>query len=301
MAAMAGKRILVTGASGLLGRPVLKRLGEVLPEAVCLGTCRTRTRSGLVAADLADPAALARLLDECRPDVIVNTAAERRPDVCERAPDAVDLLNVALPRGLAAWTAAQGARLIQISTDYVFDGSRPPYRPDDPPCPINAYGRSKLAAEEAVRQTDPRAVILRVPILYGQVETLGESAVTAIAAALLAGKGRPVEVENLCVRYPTLTDDVAEAVARIVAAPASVAGILHVSGEEAMTKWDLARIMAPLLGIDPACCLSDERPSATPRPHDCHLATDTARALGLLPAMTPFRRAIGPILAAHRT
>lgn len=168
-------KVVVTGASGLLGRAVcagLKADGHTV-----LGTAHSRATpdSGLAKLDLTDFDGLEAYLRQQAPDAIVHTAAERRPDVVERSPEASHVLNVDVPSRIAAWCKAQaepGPLLINISTDYVFDGVSPPYSVDDPPNPLNAYGKSKWEGEKGVRDDGRpgRTTNLRVPVLYVEAE-----------------------------------------------------------------------------------------------------------------------------------
>ena len=96
-------------------------------------------------------------------------------------------LNVETPRNLGKVCKENGIMLIYISTDYVFDGTTPPYEVEDKPNPLNFYGQTKLDGEEAIKSVYPEAVILRVPILYGSTEYNGESAINVLIDAVLVG------------------------------------------------------------------------------------------------------------------
>jgi dTDP-4-dehydrorhamnose reductase len=283
-------KILVTGASGLLGRSLMVSLAPLAPEGLA-GWARSRAVPPLAAVDLTDResvrAAFLRACSGSAPDLVVHAAAERRPDAVDGDPAAAEALNVGATRDLAALAAEAGARLVYVSTDYVFDGSAPPYFPDSAPNPLNAYGRMKLAGELAVRNAfgadaDLWAVI-RIPILYGRVESLGESPVTELAARLLDGK--PFKAEDWATRYPAHADDVARAVAAVARSlAAGEGGVFHFAGAEALTKYGMARAMAEALGLDPALVSPDPAPPAgAPRPRDCRLDGSRLGALGFAP------------------
>jgi S-adenosylmethionine synthetase len=155
------KMILITGASGFLGRKVY----NLLPEAI--GTYFSRPSEGLVKLDLADFDAVNGLLDANDIKVIIHCAAERRPDVAAQDPSKALKLNVKCTKHLAMEAKKRGIYLIYISTDYVFDGLDPPYKEDDAPNPINFYGKSKWLGEQEVLNHCDTAMILRVPVLYG--------------------------------------------------------------------------------------------------------------------------------------
>jgi dTDP-4-dehydrorhamnose reductase len=294
----------VTGASGLLGRAILAAFrSDAAAWRVC-GAGFSRAREGLVRLDLCDPAAVEACLESLRPRVVIHSAAERRPDVSEDAPEATRRLNVEATGRLARWCATHGAWMLYLSTDYVFDGSRPPYGVGDPTGPLNAYGRSKRDGEIALRDATADAAVLRVPILYGPCETLAESSVTSIVAALLrATPAAPLRLDHWAVRYPTHTADVASVIRQMTLhrlAGHPLAGVFHASGNEPHTKYTLGLLMARILGVDAEALRPDDAPtSGAPRPRDAHLDTSRLDALGIT-ARTPLEPALREILAHAR-
>ncbi|HKK23427.1 MAG TPA: dTDP-4-dehydrorhamnose reductase [Pseudohaliea sp.] len=150
---------LVTGAGGQLGR-------ELAWSAPAELRCAALDRQAL---DITDGAAIGRVLDEWRPRVLINAAAYTAVDRAEAEPAQADAINGMAPGLLAAACAERGVRLLHVSTDFVFDGSASrPYAPDAAPAPLGAYGRSKLAGEEAVRAALPAAVVLRTGWVYSR-------------------------------------------------------------------------------------------------------------------------------------
>lgn len=276
-------KILLTGGSGLLGRAVRAEL-----------TAGGHTVSAPTHAEynLCDGDAVTRLLETGRPEAIVNCAAQRRPDLCESDSPEVRALNIDLPARLAA----AGVPLVHISTDYVFDGTDAPYETDAPRCPLNGYGRQKAAAEEAIEAL-PNVVILRVPILFGPTPDLRASAVTVLAANLMAARGASVPMDDVAVRYPTFTPDVARQIAAMLPGVGiTLQGIYHYTGAEAMTKHLMALTIAPLVGCQAEQCLPDRRPTAVPRPYDCHLSVRRLQEAGLWVPPTPFASALLRVL-----
>ncbi|CAG8737586.1 7080_t:CDS:2 [Cetraspora pellucida] len=156
-------RAIVTGASGLLGRAVYKAFCEAGHEVT--GLAKSRAKNGLRQFDLTDKDKLDALIQELKPDAIIHTAAERRPDVAEENREATFELNVNVPAHIASLSKVYNVLFIQISTDYVFDGKNPPYDVNDKPNPLNFYGETKYQGELAVQNANRQAVILRVPIL----------------------------------------------------------------------------------------------------------------------------------------
>ena len=231
---------LVLGASGFLGTALLERAG---PRAVGVaraagGPAGARADRGWRSLDVTVPGALEDLLDELRPAAVVNAAALARADVCEREPEGAARLNVELPRRLATWTAAHGARLVHVSTDLVF-GGRPPrgerYDEGDPPAPLHVYGRTKAAGEEAVLAADPGALVARLPLLFGDSRGRGLGASDALLAALERGESPRLFDDEW--RTPLDVDDAARALLELLALER--AGLLHVAGPERLSRFEL--------------------------------------------------------------
>ncbi|WFD01518.1 Vacuolar protein sorting-associated protein vps5 [Malassezia obtusa] len=289
-------RLLVTGASGLLGRAVVHAARAREHEVV--GIAHTRAHGGLRALDLTDRDALHALVAEVQPDAVIHTAAERRPDAMEAHPDAAHALNVTVPAEIAAACAAlaRPARLVHVSTDYVFDGAAPPYKPEDTPNPLNAYGRSKRDAERALADARPgTATSVRVPVLYGETEYDAESAVNVLLTALQTSK--PTKMDAHGTRYPTNVADVARFLVALCEHAAPLPPILHFSAPEPMTKYDMSCRMArawnracgrEVVTTDHLVPETTPAPSATQRPGNCHLDTQASAALGVSLACVEF-------------
>ena len=286
-------KILLTGASGLLGRSLMVHLAPLTdtPDGL-IGTAYSRIRLPLQPLDLTNEPAVRQAFSEWAPDLVVHSAAERRPDIVDGDPATAERLNVDATATLAELAVANAARFIYISTDYVFDGSTPPYTIDARPAPLNAYGRMKLAGEEAVRAAyaavrNQSFAIVRIPILYGCVENLAESPVTELAAKLL--QGNAFKAEDWAMRYPAHVDDVARAITTVAnglmsSDPQGLGGIFHVAGREQLTKYGMARVMANELGLNPELVQSDPNPPAgAPRPKDCRLDPSRLVSLGFSP------------------
>lgn len=154
-------KILLTGAAGQLGQelyPLLDRLGTV----VRVDRAVPHRDEDMRAQDLGEPGGVAALLDEVRPDLVVNAAAYTAVDAAEEHRDRAFRLNGELPGQLARWAAAEGAFLLHYSTDYVFSGAQDrPYVESDAPGPLNVYGESKLAGERAVATSGCRHLTVR--------------------------------------------------------------------------------------------------------------------------------------------
>lgn len=181
---------------------------------------------------------------------MVHCAAERFPDRCASDPEGARRLNVVATEHLARECESRGAVLVYLSTDYVFAGTpgQAPYAADATPSPPNFYGETKLAGERAVLATAPTVgVVLRVPVLYGDVERNSESSVNTLLDAVWNRDGKKaVEMDAWSIRYPTNVEDVARVlkdVADKYAAAAAAQGrgqplpkLLQFSSEDRTTK-----------------------------------------------------------------
>lgn len=150
-------RVLVTGAGGQLGRELI----NAVPDGFDIAE---RPRSQL---DISDLALVEAIVQEVQPDIIINAAAYTAVDRAETEAKLSEAVNAAGPSNLAKAARSCGARLVQVSTDYVFDGeSARPYRPEDATAPLNVYGHTKLAGERAALAIAPKAVVLRTAWVY---------------------------------------------------------------------------------------------------------------------------------------
>jgi len=292
-------KVALIGASGLLGRAVSNELASITRWQVI----RTAFRHGdtsTITLDIRDECAVRQFIADQAPDAIVVTAAERRPDVCENDPVLARALNVDALGFIASAAQEIGSWILSISTDYVFDGTQPPYQPDDAPNPLNAYGRSKLDGEQALLRSGARSCVLRLPLLYGPVIDWGESAVTSLTPAIVASaRGvAPAVMDAWATRYPTFTPDVAVAIRQLLERHEigeSVTGAMHWSGDEPMTKFDIAQRIAQVLNVDAQITAERSPIDTTPRPRNCHLASDALEVLKI-GQRTPFDAAIRAVL-----
>ena len=173
------RKVLITGASGLLGRALMKEFNQQDDWEV-LGLAFSRSGGNLRKVDLRNPKEVEAVIEEFKPDVVIHSAAERRPDVAENKEEETTKLNVTATSNLSDVVSRENGFMLYISTGYVFDGTKPPYKPSDKPNPLNKYGKSKLEGEEATMKNELSGGVLRIPILYGEVEYLKESAVTGM-------------------------------------------------------------------------------------------------------------------------
>ncbi|MGI5520977.1 dTDP-4-dehydrorhamnose reductase [Micromonospora sp. CA-259024] len=269
-------RVLVTGAGGMLGRDLLAEL-RAQPDV----TVTAATRSDL---DITDATAVATAV--AGHDVVINTASWTDVDAAEHHEAVATAVNGTGVAHLARACAATGARLVQISTDYVFPGAaRTPYAEDAPPAPINAYGRSKLVGEHAVVRLLPDAgYVVRTAWLYG---AYGSNFVATVLS--LAEQREHLDVVDDQQGQPTWSHALAGQLVRLVGAALSgraAPGVYHGTASGRTTWYGLARSVFALHGLDPdrvRPITSDRSPRSAPRPAYSVLGHGRWAAAGLPP------------------
>jgi dTDP-4-dehydrorhamnose reductase len=219
-------KLLITGGAGLLGR-------ELARQATCevVATYNSEPVTGGVRLDVRDRPAVEAAVREIEPDIIIHTAY-RQSDWATTADGAA---NVAL--------AARGRRLVHVSSDAVFSGRPSPYDESSAPDPITPYGAAKAAAETAVRAIEPAAVVARTSLIVG-----GESALDAFVHSLVAGEPGALFTDNI--RCPIHVSDLAAALLEL--ADSSYAGIAHLVGADALSRYELGQLIARRDGLDPS-------------------------------------------------
>jgi dTDP-4-dehydrorhamnose reductase len=234
---------LVTGAGGQLGH----HLAQVLTERADPhgDTVVALDRTGF---DITDPAAVDAVLARHRPDVVINAAAYTAVDAAETDEARADLVNHVAPRLLAEGLARHGGRLIQVSTDYVFAGdAQRPYEPDDPTGPRTAYGRTKLAGEQAALAALPeRTTVVRTAWVYG-----GPSANFVDTMLRLERERDTLDVVADQIGSPTFVHDLAYGLVALGTATEPGPGVLHFANAGQASWFDLARETFRLAGADP--------------------------------------------------
>lgn len=279
-------RWLVTGAGGMLGHDLL----DVLAGADVRGLTRAEL-------DVTDEAAVSAAVAAA--DVVVNTAAWTDVDGAEQAEEAATRVNGTGPAVLAAACRDAGARLVHVSTDYVFDGrATSPYTEDAPMAPRSAYGRSKAAGERAVRDLLPdTAYVVRTAWLYGRHG--GSFPRTMIR---LAGERDTLDVVDDQRGQPTWTRDLAEQVVALVEADAP-AGTYHGTSSGETTWCGFARAVFEELGADPERVrptTTDRFPRPAPRPAYSVLGHAGWERAGIAP-IRPWREALAQAFPSLRS
>ena len=286
---------LVLGGSGLLGVHVLEAATATGRRVVSAGRHPPGDRAGAEHApfDALDGNALEALLERLSPDRVINCCALSRGGDCEEDAPLAARLNAALPEALGRWAARTGARLVHVSTDLVFGGEphrSTGYREEDPPGPLCVYGKSKAAGEVALLGANPAALVVRLPLLFGDSRGRGLGASDSLLAGLERGERPPLFVDEY--RTPLAVEEAA--VALVELAGRELAGLLHVAGPERVSRYQLGRMVLSGAGRSEAEIETLLRPTrqreldlATPRPADVSLDTRRARALLRSPLSAP--------------
>lgn len=272
-------RILLTGASGLLGGYLLPELVRGSHEVVTWSGPRAERSANVTAVpvDLADRARVAAAFAAARPDVVLHAAARSSVAQCFEQPEAARAVNLGGTETLVELAAKADARLLLVSTDLVFDGQRGGYREEDVPSPLSVYGQTKWAAEQAVLGYR-RAAVVRASLLYGPTRSERRGFFDQQVAALRAGRPCPLFVDEW--RTPLALSTAAQALASL--AVSEVIGILHLGGPERMSRWEMGLRLAAYLGCDDSACVPISRSAASspePRPRDASLDSSRWRAM----------------------
>lgn len=286
------RSVLVIGASGFLGAASVAALRRG-PEALRIVGASRNPAAGPVAPDharaldLDDVDGLAPFLDDVAPARLLLLGALARGADCEADVDRARRLNAEAPEVVARWAARHGARLVHVSTDLVFGAEPPPeggFREDDPPRPVSTYGRTKADGEARVLAACPAAAVVRLPLLCGNSRGRGLGASDAVVAAVRRGERPRLFVDEW--RTPLDVDVAASALVALLAGDAR--GLLHVSGPERLSRYELGLLALRAHGFsdEDARARIDAAEQAdldtgAPRPSDVSLASERARALGL--------------------
>jgi dTDP-4-dehydrorhamnose reductase len=281
-------RVLITGCHGLLGQKVLKVFlkstsAEILATAKEPKTFLDLKGFDYTMLDITNRSDVKNLIVYFNPDVIVNTAAYTNVDGCELNRELAWRVNVEGVRNLVHSARRVDAKLIHISTDYIFDGKNGPYDENAIPNPINYYGRTKLASENEIKIGGIRFAILRTNVLYG----VGRNVKSNFALWLYnkLSSGEKIKVVTDQIGNPTYVDDLAFAILKVVEFDKE--GIYNVGGRDFVSRYDFALKLAEIFSFDHELIIpvkTSELNQVAPRPLKSGLITLKAEAeLGLKP------------------
>lgn len=239
-------RILVTGASGLLG---LNLALEASQQHEVIGSVNQNliqtSEFTVIRSDLTKPGAIWQLLEKSQPDWVINCAALANLDECEAEPVLAQKLNSELPEKLAGYVARGGARLVHISTDAVFDGVEGDYREEDEPNPLSHYARTKLAGERAVLDTNPDAIVSRVNLFGWSL-----SGKRSLAEWFFNNLNDSNTIMGFTDVYfcPLFTNDLCELLLKML--KNDLKGLYHVVSSECISKYEFGIRLARRFNFD---------------------------------------------------
>ena len=271
--------VLVIGASGFIGRHVVRRLVETRSHAVA-GTVLSQTPPDDGAdwrrVDLTSPENIAGVFHSVEPEIVVHLAAMADVNTAERQPDRAAAVNADATASIARLCRQSGARLVFISTEYVFDGRHGPYGEADSPNPATQYGRTKFQAEQHVARLADRWSIVRTSIVYGWPHPGKRNYLPRLVERLRNGQTCPAPTDVY--RTPVYVEHLVDGIHQLV--EEEHPGVHHVAGSDRVSMYDFARAIADAFGLDRKLVLASTDP--TPGPErlglDCSL---TMRSLGL--------------------
>lgn len=264
-------RLLIAGARGQLGVDCVSVLGS---QSEVVGV-------DLPEFDITSEAQVNDTVSSLSPDVVLNCAAFTSVDNCETARDAAWKANALGPSYLANAAHSVGSLLVHVSTDYVFDGSRPhptPYREDDEPHPLSWYGETKLAGERAVAKNAGEFIILRTAWLYGRH---GRNFPKTILRLALNNPGKALRIVNDQHGSPTWSYRLAGQINKAIAC--GCRGIYHATSEGCCTWYEFARRFLELMGVEHELipCSTAEYPTPARRPANSILENGRFKAAGI--------------------
>ena len=270
-------KILITGAEGMLGRTLMRRLSAHACQGTDLGDC-----------DITRAADVDALVSASEADVVIHAAAMTAVDDCETQEELAFAVNATGSANVAEACERHGARLIGISTDYVFSGDLDrPYHEADETGPRTVYGQSKLAGERLIQSRCSNSLIVRVAWLYGP----GGPSFVHTMLRLGGLEGDPLKVVDDQIGAPTSTDAVAGGIANVLSAP--MTGVMHLTCEGETSWFGLTQEIFRLAGLSRPVepCTTDQFPRPAPRPANSRLDNRVLAEHGL-PAMPEWRQAL---------
>ncbi|QOI98731.1 MAG: NAD(P)-dependent oxidoreductase [Flammeovirgaceae bacterium] len=244
-------KILVTGCNGLLGQKLVKKLCsdnafKVIATARAAGNALPAD-TPFYQLDITRPAQVNEVITGTRPDIVINTAAATNVDWCEQNQEACTLVNTTAVQYLVEACNKTGSHFIQLSTDFIFDGTKALLTEEDKPGPINHYGLTKLQAEQHIQRQSASWCIIRTVIVYGVASGINRSNIVLWVKSSLEA-GNPIRVVNDQWRTPTLAEDLA--LGCYLAAKKKATGIFHISGKDFLTPYDIAIRTADFFGLN---------------------------------------------------
>lgn len=244
-------KILVTGSNGLLGQKLTRLLSDE-KSVHLIATARGKSVLPILngefhAMDIVNDEEVQRVIASTSPDVVIHTAAMTNVDQCETDKEGCWKANVSAVESIITACRNVNARLVHVSTDFIFDGSHGPLDEREVPNPVNYYGESKLAAEKLVLESDLHWAILRTVLVYGITRDMSRSNIVLWVKNSLE-QGKNIQVVDDQFRTPTLAEDLA--MGCYLAATRKAKGIFNISGKDFLSPYDIAIHTARFFKLD---------------------------------------------------
>lgn len=263
-------KVLITGASGLLGASLAKLADKSGHTVYSLYNSHPTTIGISQQVDITNPQTVNKAFAASRPDVVFHTASLTDVDLCETNPQVAMRVNGEATGFISAACKEIGSYLIYVSTDYVFDGGRGHYSEEDEPAPINVYGRSKLAGEQEMARHRVESCVARTSVVYGWGRSHRPNFATWVHSKLAANES--VEVVKDQFSSPTLNTHLARMLLEV--AEQRITGVLHVAGSTRTSRYDFALMLAEQFGFNRDLVTpkrADPKGWKARRPHDSSL------------------------------
>ena len=246
------KKIVITGSNGLLGQSLLKLLLKENNKYQVFGFSKGVNRSGrtdfyFVSIDITNEENLKKELLKIQPDAIINTAAMTQVDDCEIRKEACDVLNIEVVKWLKEIAEIINCHVIQLSTDFIFDGKKGYYKETDEPNPLSYYGISKVKSEEILLNSKIDFTILRTILVYGKVYDMSRTNIVLWVREMLE-KGKEITIVDDQFRMPTYVEDLAMSCK--LAIDKNATGIYHISSTKLMSVFEIAQKIADVFELD---------------------------------------------------
>jgi dTDP-4-dehydrorhamnose reductase len=235
-------RTLIIGASGCVGGILLNDFAKL---GAVRGTYCAHPWGDLVHLDMTNPAQVRQVLDDFQPDLVLQPAAQPNVDGCEENPADSHRVNVGGTRNVVEALRGSSAKYVFFSSDYIFDGKAGPYREDDPPNPIQVYGRHKLEAERLIRERLDNFLIVRVHGVFGW-ERQGKNFVVRLVQSLSEGKTMAVPSDQI--GSPTYAPNLSNALRELI--EKDKRGVYHLVGTTVIDRYSFARLIARVFELD---------------------------------------------------
>ena len=246
-------RIFITGSNGFVAQKFTELISDYRHPVELLGISKSINRNPylteqqFIQADLLDQHKVLEILSDFKPTHILHTAAITSVEVCENDKILAQQMNVEVTIQLADYAAVNGCHMTFISTDFVFDGKKGPYKETDQTNPVNEYGRTKVQAEQYLLNSPCKSAILRTILVYGAIPDTSRSNLVIWAKNQLENQ-HAIKVVSDQWRMPTWVDDLA--LACLLAMKKCADGIFHISGNEMMTIEEAVYIIANKINLD---------------------------------------------------